>query len=326
MKKRLTALALCAVLLLSGCQIGNRDIIVTGTLGSKQVFKIDGKSCDLKEARVYLSNYQNIYGTAYDINLWEHDFGDDSLVDYVKDVTLDELTRVYCMDLLAQSHELQLTEEEADKVAEAAAEYYAALSEAELSYLEVSKSDIEEYYSHYALAQKIYHTLTDSVNEEVSDDEARVIEIMQIYVSNQTKAEEVAAKLANGEDFAAVANNYNERPVIQITVSRDDLSKEVEEVAFRLDNNEISGMIEADGGYYFLKCLNKYNVDLTEANKSHIVDKREKEVFDNAYNELIASISSSINQKLWDGIVLNTEGEITTDSFFEVFDKYCGEI
>lgn len=326
MKKRLTALALCAVLLLSGCQIGNRDIVVTGTLGSKQVFKIDGKSCELKEARVYLANYQNIYGSAYDINLWEHDFGDDSLVDYVKDVTLDELTRVYCMDLLAQSHELHLTEEEADKVAKAAEEYYAALSEAERAYLEVSKNDIEEYYSHYALAQKIYHTLTDSVNEEVSDDEARVMEMMQIYVSNQTKAEEVAAKLANGEDFASVANNYNERPVIQITVSRDDLSDEVEEVAFRLDNNEISGMIEADGGYYFLKCLNKYNVDLTEANKSHIVDKREKEAFDNAYDELLASISSSINQKLWDGVVLNTEGEITTDSFFEVFDKYCGEI
>ena len=33
---------------------------------------------------------------------------------------------------------------------------------------------IKEYYEHYALAQKVYHSLTKAVNEEVSDDEARV--------------------------------------------------------------------------------------------------------------------------------------------------------
>ena len=175
------------------------------------------------------------------------------------------------MDLLAQSQGTTLSEEELAQVAKASEEYYNSLSEAEISYMGgVTKGDIEEYYEHYALAQKLYNSLTNGVNGEVSDDEARVIEIMQIYVTSKDKAAEVSEKLAAGEDFATVANNYNELSSIQITVARDDLSQKVEDVAFNLDNDEISDEIETDNGYYFIKCLNKYDEELTEANKSNI--------------------------------------------------------
>lgn len=322
----MTACVCALSMALTGCQIGNKDIVVSGTLSSRQVFTLDKSACSLKEAKVYLANYQNIYGTAYTIDLWQHDFGDASLLDYVKDITLEELTRVYTMDLLAQSQEVTLSEDETAKVAEAAKEYYASLSEDETAYMDVAEADIAEYYTHYALARKLYHSLTNGVNEEVSDDEARVMEIMQIYVTDEDRAHEVEQKLAQGDDFASVANNYNELSAIQVTVSRDDLPDEVEEVAFQLDDNAVSGMIAAGNGYYFIKCLNKYNEELTEANKSNIVEKREKEAFDDVYNEFVASLSSRLNTDLWDGIELTTDGSIQTNSFFAVFEKYCGEI
>lgn len=307
---------------LGGCQIGNRQIVVSGSLSDKQVFKIGSATCGVKEAKVYLTNYQNIYGTAYGLNLWEHDFGDNSLTQYVKDITLEELTHVICMDLLAESQEVSLSEEEKADVASAAKEYYASLSEDEIAYLAVTESDIAEYYAHYALAQKLYHSLTNGVNDEVSDDEARVIEIMQIYVTDETKAAEVLSKLKKGDDFASVANNYNQLSSIQVTVSRDELPAEVEKVAFDLDNGEISDEIPVDHGYYFIKCLNKYDEELTEANKSNIVEKREKEAFDDIYNEYVSGLSSYLNQNLWDELELDTDAAITTDSFFEVFEKY----
>lgn len=328
-RKWVAGVAACVcgmAVLLSGCQIGDTDIVVSGSLSSKQVFKLDKTTCGIKEAKVYLTNYQNIYGTAYTIDLWQHDFGDDSLTQYVKDITLEELTRVYCMDLLAESREMALSEEELLKVSEAAQEYYDSLSEEELTYIGASELDIEEYYTHYALAQKLYNSLTDGVNDEVSDDEARVMEIMQIYVTEYEDAAAVSEKLAQGEDFAAVANNYNEESAIQVTVARDDLPDEVEEVAFRLDNDEISGMITVENGYYFIKCLNKYDEELTEANKSNIVEKREKEAFDDVYNEFVSSLSAKLNVELWEELELQTDGSLTTNSFFTVFDKYCSDI
>ena len=96
MKRKFTRVAavLCGMsLLLTGCRIGNKNIVVSNILNDRQVFKIEGTVCSLKEARVYLTNYQNIYGTAYGVDLWKHDFGDDSLVKYIKAVTMEELTR-----------------------------------------------------------------------------------------------------------------------------------------------------------------------------------------------------------------------------------------
>lgn len=325
-KKTMACLLACMSLLMCGCQFGERDIVVTSTLNNKQVFRIDKSICELKEAKVYLANYQNIYGTAYSIDLWEHDFGDASLEDYVKDITLAELTSVYSMNLLAEAQGMTLSEDERNKVALAAEEYYDTLSWKEITYMGVSEDDIEEYYAHYALAQKLYNSLTDGVNEEVSDDEARVIEIMQIFVENELDANIVRQKLLNGEDFATVANNYNELSAIQVTVSRDDLPNEVEDVAFRLDDNEISAMITVENGYYFVKCLNKYNEELTEANKENIVEKRQKEAFDDVYNEFISTRESYLNIKLWDELTLEVNEDITTDSFFAIFEKYCSDI
>ena len=74
MKRKFTRVAavLCGMsLLLTGCRIGNKNIVVSNILNDRQVFKIEGTVCSLKEARVYLTNYQNIYGTAYGVDLWK---------------------------------------------------------------------------------------------------------------------------------------------------------------------------------------------------------------------------------------------------------------
>ena len=323
--KSLLAAGVAAMCLLSGCQVGNTDIVMSKSLSSKQAFRIGTMTCSMTEAKVYLANYQNIYGSAYGIDLWEEDFGENSLESYVKDVTISELSQIIAMDLLAEDQGITLSDKEKEQISEAAKAYYDTLGKKEISYMGVTSGDIVTYYEHYALAQKLYQSLTGSVNEEVSDDEARVMEAMQIYVTDETKASEVAEKLAAGEDFASVANNYNEASAIEITIARDDMPKEVEDEAFRLDDNEISGMITTDDGYYFIKCLNKYNEELTDANKINIVQKREKEAFDDTYEEFIEKQKSYFNVKAWDAVEVDTDSDITTNRFFEIYDTYCSE-
>ena len=55
--------------------------------------------------------------------------------------------------------------------------------------MDVSEATIEKLYENYALASKVYTSLTTGVNEEVSDDEARVMEAQQIYVKIRTVQE-----------------------------------------------------------------------------------------------------------------------------------------
>ena len=82
----------------------------------------------------------------------------------------------------------------------------------------------------------------------------------------------------------------------------------------------------ADGNMYELTDeinLDKNNDGMEIGRRSK---KREKEAFDDVYNEFVASLSSRLNTDLWDGIELTTDGSIQTNSFFAVFEKYCGEI
>ncbi|MBO5258863.1 MAG: peptidyl-prolyl cis-trans isomerase [Agathobacter sp.] len=323
-KRKIKALGvvLGLVTLLCGCQIGDTQFVFQkNTANKKEVFTLNGEACSLTEAKLYLSNYRNIYGNAYGIELWGYDFGEDSLEEYIKEVTIDELTRIACMEQIAKSQELELTEEEEKKIKEMAEIYYDSLSEEEISYIGASKKNIESYYESYALAQKLYDSLTQNINIEVSDDEARVIRIQQIYVTNANNASAVNQKLTNGEDFAAVASNYNEAAVVETTVARGTLPEAVEEIAFNLDNDAVSGMIESDGGYYFIKCLNKFEEELTEANKANIIVKREKAQFEDAYLDFTEKAEYDLNEELWESVAIAEEETITTDSFFEVFEE-----
>ena len=292
---------------------------------NKSVFQINDYKCSLKLAKLYLCNYRNLYGSAYGMDLWQYDFGEESLEQYVKDVTIQELSRIACMDLLAEEQEMRLTDAESDLAKKAAKEYFASLSDAEKSYMDVHESDIQEAYASYALAEKLYRTLTEGVDEEVSDDEARVIRVQQIYVTDAGIAKEVQKKLKDGEDFAAVAGTYNEKSKIETTVARGDYPQDVENIAFNLDNDTCSEMIETEDGFYFIKCLNKLEEQLTEENKSNIRIKREKEQFEDAYQSFVDSAAFEMNDSLWKEITLEDTSDITTDSFFDVYDKYFTE-
>ncbi len=146
---------------------------------------------------------------------------------------------------------------------------------------------------------------------------------MQIFVTDPEAAAVVREKLQNGEDFASVANMYNELPSIQANICRDDLPKEAEAVAFQMDDNEVSEVIAVEEGYYFIKCLDKYNEELTEANKVTIVEKREKEAFDDVYNEFVAGLTSYINEDVWAALKVDSTSQVVTDSFFDVYERYC---
>ena len=333
MKRKFITLCMAVALFsttLTGCTIGNIEIVLNmNSVGRNHVFSINGNKCTKEEARLYLCNYQNIYGSAYGLNLWDYDYSKieegASLEDYVKDVTLSELANIMCMEQLAKQQELTLTEEELQKVNAAADEYYKSLSRKEISYIGLDKNELKSFYEKYALAQKLYNSLTQGINEEVSDDEARVIRIQQIYVKSEETATQVQQKLANGEKFDSLASNYNEAGVIERNLARGEYPEVVDNVVFHLDNGEESGMITTEQGYYFIKCLNKFDEELTEANKENIIVKRRKEQFDDKYIEFVETSQFELNESVWDDIKVDTSGDIKTRSFFEVYEKYFTE-
>ncbi len=333
MKRKAAAIALTVCMcvpVFTGCTIGDTEYVWNvPTISNDHVFSINESKCNQEEAKLYLCNYQNIYGHEFGVNLWEHEFGhiisNDTLDDYVKDVTLWELASIMCMTQLAKVQGVVLTDSEMVKVERATEEYFNSLSKEEIAYMGIDKSKLKDCYIKYATAQKLFDTLTQGVNEEVSDDEARVMRIQQIYVTDSAIGEEVQKKLQDGDDFATVSSNYNEANTIEKYLKREEYPIEVENVAFNLDNGEQSGMITTSEGCYFIKCVNKYEAEMTEANKINIIAKRRKEQFEDVFQGFVETSEFELNETIWDSIMIDTSGAITTSSFFAVYDKHFSE-
>lgn len=83
---------------------------------------------------------------------------------------------------------------------------------------------------------------------------ARVL-LSQILVEDRETANEAAAKLAGGADFAAMARRYSVDPSApyggsQGALSRADLPEELVDIIFDLEPGEVSDIVEAEYGFH----------------------------------------------------------------------------
>ncbi len=324
--KRIIALTLAAVSCVAfcACSIGDKTVYFDTSCGINTIFKIGDMKCSKKEALVYLMNAKNIYGTVDGVNLWTEDFDTDTITTSLKDSVMEHLTKVYILNLYAKENEITLTENEQDSCKEAAKEYYSSLNDAEKSFSGANKKDIVKMYERYALAEKVYSELMGSVDEEVSEDEARVMEAYVLFVSDESTAEEIQDMIDYGYTFERLAATYTELDTYQVTFARNEYPDEVDEVVFNLDTDEVSGAIAADGGYYFFQCLNKYDEELSEANKEVIIEQRRQQVLDDMITDLQDRYFSDMNTDLWEKITIESEDaeEITTATFFSTLNDY----
>ena len=313
---------------LSGCSFGKTKVVWTGGFASNQVFKMDGEVCTIGEINIIMANYRNLYLDSYGKELWKRSAAasEYSLEEYLKDTALNQLSKMTCMTLLAKESKVQLSTSEKEQVEKASEQYYDSLSKEEISELKISKEEISDLYEKYALSTKLYSVLTVGVNEEVSDDDARVMQVMQIVVSSSSKADKISEKLTQGTDFTSLANLYNEQQQIETFVSRSDVPSSVEKVLFTMDNNQISSCIEADKKYYFYKVLNKFDKEKTDANKVVIVQDRARTAFDNVYEDYSQKVKANLNDALWDEYKLSYSDAVKTKQFFQIFDKHLGDL
>ena len=247
----------------------------------------------------------------------------ESLEDYVKAVTLSELANIMCMEQMAKQQGLLLTDDEKEKAAEAADEYYESLSKEERKILGIDRELIASLYEECALADKVCEYILMDINPEVSDDEARSVTVEHIFMktymldgsgqkvpytstAKQKVYDEMKAvleKAKSGEhSFKSLMEEYNEAELNTISFGKGEVDKAFEEVAFNMETGEMSGIIEGEDGYYIIKCVNTFDREETDANKLKIREKRKEEAFYIEYESFVASLTRDLNDKLWEEV------------------------
>lgn len=301
--------------------------------------RINDKNCQKSEFMLYLTTIQNQYEAVYGEALWSQAENGVSLEEKVKDMVLAKIAQVKVMNLMAESYGLSLDVTESEKVKEASVTFFESLNDTEKELIGVTLEDIVSIYSEYALANKVYEYVIRDVNPEISDDEARSVtvqkilvktgevnengEVMEYSLRSREEAKvraEAALREVNLEEesFESISAKYNEDDSTSMTFKRGEMEPEIEEAAFSLDKDEVSGLVETSRGFYIFKCISDFDVYSTQQNKVDILKTRKQEVFSETYDAFLKELSKTLNEKLYSEIIMIHNPEVTTSSFFDV--------
>jgi len=337
-------LLLTAGVLLCACKDGRlpTEVVLTSDFLEDEVFRIEGYPCMKNELMVYLANSENQYSEVFGSEIWQVPVGDATLADSYKENILARIAQIKTMNILAQEYAVTLDEEEEAKTTAAAREYFDSLTKPEQDYLNVDMDVIAKLYREFAVANKLYETITKDINPEISDDEARTITVKTIliktyktdragnrYEFNEEEKKNALARIAqirqklnDGVAFEVLAADYNEDIKDEYSFGRGVMPPEFEEAAFNLGAGEVSDIVETEYGYHLIYCVTTFNPEETDANKVKIVEKRKQEAFDDVYNNFVTTLTSNLNKPLFDSISYDTGGAVKTTSFFDIYDKY----
>ena len=370
--KRLLSLILILILL-SGCAKRKTEIVLTTDFEENEVFRIDDSSCMKNEVMVYLVNSENSYDILFGPGIWKTKLpvkesslsasagaqanpdnkisvsmdnsspSEITVEEKYKETILARLAQIKALNLLAKKRGLTLSEEEEQKIQAAARFYMDSLNEQETELLDVTVDDIYNMYRDYAIADKLYHEVTDSIEPEISDDAARTITVGSILVKTYKtdpygkrinyseedtrkayeRALEIKSKLDEGTEFDVLADSYyNEDTQSEYTFGRGVMPYALENAAFSLGIGEISDIIKTEYGYHIIKCRSTFNKEETEKNKLAIINKTRQDSFNALYDEFVTGLKSNLNEPLWKSISYEKTDDINTTGFFDIYDSY----
>ncbi|MBQ9444213.1 MAG: peptidylprolyl isomerase [Lachnospiraceae bacterium] len=321
------ALALC----ISGC--GNKkasddkQIVLTTGFEEGELFFIGDKKCYVPEAKLYMrnlaTNYEEVYGEDF-LNITT---GDTTVNDRLASLALSRLAEVKAICLLAAEREISLTDKEIEKCRQASDRYMGSLSKDDISDLGITDETLLGMYEDYALANKVYYDITDSINPEISDDEARIITVRRIRIDDTddqnalVKANEIYNRLSDGADFDQLADEIGdgEQTLISFGKDTDEYPLNFVDACFELSTDEVSSPIVEDGGVSIVKCISTFDMEQTDAHKAQMVTRRKNEAFEDVYSVFVSDLYTGINSELWEEEMHSSRMLDTDENFFSIY-------
>lgn len=227
------------------------------------------------------------------------------------------------MNLLADEQGIELTGQEKDALKRLSEQYYGLLSQEDREYIGADQEEIYQLYCEYYRADKLVSELTKDENMEISDAEAKVIQIQRITLADRESADSVLAEVqAEGANFETIAKKYSKDAQLNVQLERGVHDGPMAEAAFSLEQDETSGVIEDGGAFYIVKCINAYDEEATAARKKKLAMEKKTAAFQSIYGPFADQHVVVFEEGMWDGISFDGGDGSATTNFFELFHSY----
>lgn len=272
---------------------------------------------------VIVTTERNRYEQVYTDEIWNAVTEDgDTFEEYLLNQVRIFLENMKTMTLLAQDREISLSSGEMDRIKRLARNYYSGLSRADIEYMGISEEDVAVLYQDYRIANKVVEKLTEGIDLEVSDSEAKVIAIRQMKLGDRSTAESVYSRLQEeGSDFAALGREVTGVTPEVRSIGRGEEEEVFETAAFSLVTGQVSPVIEAEDGFYLIQCVSDYEPDATRERKAEIYKERKNWAFQQIYSQFQSEHKVVIPDEEWSAITFEGGEDVNTADFFLLYQE-----
>lgn len=281
---------------------------------------------------MYESFYQQIYGSSY----WEMENVDDAGrngASAAKKQVMDSIKQreVLCME--AEKLGYTLTDEEKTAAHDSAAQEREAMTDGQKKISGLDEKSLNAVFEKNALAEKYRQVIIaesgidrDALKAEVKKEDYHQYTLQYYMVSNKDGSgeeetdvsdEQKQTNLANmkalqekaktAEDFSKLLEEGDDTGINAVAdqklVAKDMndssfLTKKLRKKIIKMNNDEISDVIEGEDGYYLIKMVNNDDSEAYDEQCDSVVTTEENRLFQAKYDEIVLGYTMEV-QSYW---------------------------
>ena len=286
-----------------------------------------------KMAEMYDGIYQQVYGSSY-FDYVDEDGNTGN--DLAKEEVMNNLTNDTVVYLMATDAGYTISDEDKKSGEEQYTEFAKNLSAKQKLETGMSQKELTNVLTKKAMADRYKKDIIascnldyDSIKGEISKEDYREYDVQYYYVSTMKSDEEGNAVAVSEEEKAAASEKI--QSIAETAKTAEDFTKVVDtetdtSVTFKEDgsfteanglfgdkvdkkvkamkNDEISEVLEGEDGYYVVKMINNNSTASYDEAVEDAVTSAENEAFQKKYDEQSGNYTITVNDKVWDLIVL----------------------
>ncbi len=337
MTKRTAVAALTGVMavgMLTGCGEKKLD-------GTKTVATVDGTeiplgllSLSVREGQAQTEAMYKSFMGGQDYSIWSMDAEDGKTYgEQVVEQCLEDIELMYIMKEKAADYDVEITDDDEQKIADAAAEFMSANSDETIQDLAVTEDQVKTYLELQTYKSRMYDPIIADVDKDVSDEEAQQSSFDYVSISTadlsddeiEQKKEDAQKILddlkAAGTDgdlneiakavddsYSSVSGTFdaNEDAAEEDSDDESDSSSsssaypdEVIKVLRTLKDGEIGpDVIETDTSYYVVKLDKVNDEEATQTKKDSIISTRESNLYTETTEKWLDDADINVENKV----------------------------
>ena len=344
MRKRFMVLVLAGVMALAsftGCgKMEDNEVVAT----------VDGDDISAGLANFYARMTQAQYETWYagymGDNMWASEAEEGkSYQDSVKDQIMEDLQNMYLMEDHMKDYDITISEQEEASIKEAARAFDEANGLEEKGKVSGSSDNVERLLTLMTIRQRVGDAIRETADTEVSDEEAAQKAMTYVTFSFNTtdeegnstpmtdeerkdlkkEAEDFAKGAKKAEDFAAYAaeKGYEAKDTTFDVEETFSIPAELAKAADKLEEGDVTDVIENDNGLYVAKVTSLFDEEATETEKQNIISQRKQEKYEETIEAWRNDAEITVVEKVWKKIDFN---ELSVTMYVDDSDPYADEL